>query len=216
MTIRSILTVLILALVATGLGCATNDDPSTDLSGSREDAITTATGGSENEKAQRETKVVTAGSKEGAATATSADVRNQEDRQISTSGHIQTLGFAGIGGAVGEVIRNDPVLATISSEVDRILAAEALTPENEARLDNLRTQMVARSTQLTEAMAATTPSFDGLKTIITFMSMENTTGADEKPLTDAAAQSKADAFIAALNALGQAASDGDAAEGDGN
>lgn len=166
-----------------------------------EDAIQTATGTAQSANTDKELEVQTGVSQEGNVSQSSADVRNQEDTQATTSGHIQTLGFAGIGNAA-DIIKGDPVMTSILAEIEVIMKTE---PLDTARLDALRAQMVERSKAITAAVAATTPSFDGLKTIVAIFSMENQTGHEKTPLSDTAAGHKADAFKAALSSIQQAA-----------
>lgn len=208
MTIRLTTIVLALSLAFLG-GC---ESPATGNQQALDDGLATAGGAADTDAQQKEVKVVTATSNEGDAAASSADVRNHETSQATQGGHTQTLGFAGIGGSVGAVIKDDPVLASITTEVDKILAQDAITPEAEARLDKLRGDMVARSDALMKTMSAMAPSFDALKTIVAIFTMETATGHEKTPLTDAAAASKADAFKAALDALKKTVEEGNKGE----
>lgn len=193
--------ILILFLIAFLGACSTGPTPPT-ISGDP-DGIQTATGRAGSESSDKELKIQTGASQEGAVNQNSADVRNQEEVQSTTSGHIQTLGFAGIGNAA-QAIKDDPVMTSIQLELEKLMGAEDL---DTARIDKLRSDMVARAVQIQDGMAATAPRFDGLKTIVAIFTMENATGHEKTPLTDAAAASKADAFKAALAAIGDALDD---------
>lgn len=192
----------LLLLVIAFLGaCASDGTPGGGIvAPNPEDAIQTATGGSKSASTDKELGIQTGASKEGDVTQSSADVRNQEENQSTTSGHIQTLGFAGIGNAA-DMISKDPVMQSLLAEVNVLMQAEELDTE---RIDAVRAQMVAQSERLMASAATQSASFDGLKTIVAIFSMENQTGHEKTPLTDAAAASKADAFKAALAAIEKA------------
>ena len=185
------------ALLAALAGCASNPlEPA--ISGDNpEDAIQTATGAARSANTDKEIDVKIGASQEGNVTQHSSNVRAIDETQATTSGHIQTIGFAGIGNAA-ELMKSDPVLRSITLEMNKLLAASEL---DTVRIDKLRADMVKQSERLMASMATTTPSFDGLKTIIAVFSMDNQTGFTKLPLTDAAAQSKADAFKTALSEL---------------
>lgn len=191
----------LLCCIALSVGCeSTPSDGGLETEGV-DDAVQNATGAAESAVSDKEIDVKVAGSRSGNVEQKSANVRNDEKTTSTTSGHLQTLGFAGIGNAA-DAVKADPVLSSITAEL-QVLMQDPVT--HAERIDALRLQMVEQTERLMAGMAATTPSFDGLKTIVAIFTMDNATGHTKEPLSDVAAQAKAEAFKTALMELGKVA-----------